>query len=88
MSVYQIRFVKKLCDDYGRKHDCVQADVQIKRARTAARALRAAKLKFQRWKRTGHWWTHADNIELRDVAAIGDTAPTKLLKPISESSSR
>lgn len=86
--MYQIRFMKNLCDDYGRKHDCVQADVLICRARTAARALRAAKLKFQRLKKTGHWWTHADNIQLVDVAAIAETSAIKSAKPMDERSNR
>lgn len=86
--MYQIRFVKTLCDDYGRKHECIQGDVQIHRARTVARALQAAKLKFQRLKKTGHWWTHADDIEVNNMeygsAGIGEEASTKSAKPFGE----
>ena len=64
MGPYHIRFVKTLCDDCGHQHRCVQADVHIRRARTEARAVKAAKLRFQRLNRTGHWNTHADEIEI------------------------
>ncbi len=64
MGHYHIRFLKTLCDDHGHQHRCIQGDIQIHRARTEARAFRAAKLKFQRSKRTDHWRTHADEIEI------------------------
>ena len=67
MVTYHIRFVKTVCDDYGHEHRCVQGDVHIRRARTEARAVTAAKLRFQRLNRTAHWTTHAEDIEIRDA---------------------
>jgi hypothetical protein len=50
MTTYHFRFVKTLCDDAGHQHHCLQGEIEVRRARTHARALRAAELKFQRVK--------------------------------------
>ena len=64
MDQHHIRFIKTVCDDNGHQHRCVQGEIHVRRAKDQARALRAAKLKFQRAKRTEHWRTHADEIEI------------------------
>jgi hypothetical protein len=64
MATYHVRFVKTLCDDSGHEHKCLQAEIEVRRARTEVRALRAAELKFQRVKRIENWKTYADTVEL------------------------
>jgi len=64
MTTYHVRFVKTLCDDSGHPHKCLQAEIAVRGARTEARALHAAELKFQRVKRIKNWKTYADIIEV------------------------
>jgi len=64
MTAYRVQFVKKLCDDSGHQHKCVQAEILVRLARTKARAVRAAELKFQRVKRVENWKTYADTVEV------------------------
>jgi hypothetical protein len=66
MTTYHVRFVKTLCDDTGHQHKCLQAEIEVSRARTHARAVRAAELKFQRVKRIENWKTYADVVEVVD----------------------
>jgi len=64
MTTYHFRFVKTLCDDSGHQHQCLQGEIEVRRARTHARALRAAELKFQRVKSIQNWKTYADTMEV------------------------
>ena len=64
MTEYRVRFVKRLCDDTGHQHDCVEGEVRVRRARDQARAMQAAKLRFQRAKHAPNWQTYADRVEV------------------------
>ena len=61
---YRVRFVKTLCDDSGHHHECLEGEIKIRRARSELRAVRAAKLKFQRTKKIESWKTYADTIQV------------------------
>jgi hypothetical protein len=61
---YRVRFVKMLCDDSGHQHECLEGEIKIRRARSELRAVRAAKLKFQRTKKIESWKTYADTIQV------------------------
>ena len=64
MGPCRIRFMKTVYDDRGHRHECVQADIEIRRAKSVPRAVAAAKLRFQRRLKTAHWWTHADYVDV------------------------
>ena len=64
MSEYRVRFMKTLCDDTGHQHNCLEGEIRVRRARGQARAVRAAKLRFQRAKRVANWKTYADTIDV------------------------
>jgi hypothetical protein len=64
MVHYHVRFIKDLCDDTGHQHKCVEGIVDIRRARDQARAIQAAKRRFERMKRIPRWDLYADRFEL------------------------
>jgi hypothetical protein len=64
MVHYHVRFIKNLCDDTGHQHKCVEAIVDIRRAKDQARAIQAAKHRFERMKRIPRWDLYADSFEL------------------------
>jgi hypothetical protein len=64
MSHYQVRFIKRLHDDSGHSHNCLQGVVDIRRARDSQRAVEAAKHRFARMKRIPRWDLHADLFEV------------------------
>jgi hypothetical protein len=64
MARYRVRFFKRLCDDTGHPHKCLEGVVDIRRARDSDRALRAAKRRFERVKRIPRWDMYADAIEI------------------------
>jgi hypothetical protein len=68
MSSHRIRFIKRLCDGTGHPHRCLQGVVEIRHARDADRALQAAKIRFARMRKIRRWDTHADNVEIDDIA--------------------
>lgn len=64
MVHYRVRFIKKLCDDTGHQHKCVEGVVDIRRARDRDRAVQAAKRRFERMKKIPRWGLYADSFEL------------------------
>jgi hypothetical protein len=64
MAHYRIRFLKDLCDDTGHRHRCVEGIIDIRQARDQARAVEAAKRRFERMKRIPRWDLYADTFEL------------------------
>jgi hypothetical protein len=64
MEQYKVRFMKRLCNDIGVQHNCLQASIDIHRAKSAERALRAAQQRFQRSRRTADWRIYADVCEI------------------------
>ena len=72
MTSHRIRFTKRISDDTGHTHQTTQAVVDVRRARDAHRALRAAQHRFARMHRVKSWEIHADGFE---VDAFESTRP-------------
>lgn len=64
MAHYRVSFIKRLCDDTGHMHKCIQGVVDIRQARDRGRAVQAAKRRYERMKRIPRWDMHADTFEL------------------------
>jgi P2-related tail formation protein len=64
MGQYRVRFTKRLCNDVGLERNCLQASIDIRRAKSPERALRAAQQRFQRSRRTADWRIYADACEI------------------------
>ncbi len=75
MNQYHVRFIKRLCNDEGVQRDCLQANIDVRRARSGQRALLAAQKRFERLKRTGDWRVYAD------FCAIISTEVDAVLQP-------
>jgi hypothetical protein len=71
---YRVRFMKKICDDTGHQHNCVEGIVYVRRAKSMDRALKAAQLRFERMKRIPRWDLYADTFYL-DPDPNGHTSP-------------
>jgi hypothetical protein len=56
MSCYRVTFFKNLLSSDGHPFKCVQRVFEVRRARSADRALEAAELRYERLHR-GHDWT-------------------------------
>jgi hypothetical protein len=65
MARYRVRFMKKLCDDSGHSHDCVEGIIYVRRAKSRDRAVRAAQRRFERLKRISRWQLYADTFYSR-----------------------
>ncbi|HET9715783.1 MAG TPA: hypothetical protein VFP60_06320 [Pseudolabrys sp.] len=69
MTRYRIQFTKHLCNDIGEHRNCVQAVIDVRRAKTEARAVQAAQKRFERQRRIPHWEHGADAFEITQIAA-------------------
>jgi len=69
MSRYKIVFTKRLCNDIGRQHNCVQAIIDVGLARSASRAAQAAQKRFERKRRIPDWQLAADAFEIKEENA-------------------
>ena len=74
MSSHRIRFIKRLYDDTGHPHHCLQGVIDIRHARDAQRALEAAKIRFARMRKIRRWDTHAHNVEIHEIGARASSA--------------
>jgi len=77
MTRYRVRFVKNLCDDTGRQHECVEGVVKIRQAKSQDRATRAAQHRFERMKGIPRWDLHAEFVEV-EVKEAGPDEPVRL----------
>ena len=64
MSRYRVSFFKNLLSIDGHNHRCLQQSIVIRRAKSAERAIEAAKRLYERRCHVGDWWLHADGVEL------------------------
>jgi hypothetical protein len=62
MTSYRVTFFKSLLNSDGHSFRCPQACVEIRHARTAERALRAAQRRLERLTKSP-WDRHADDFE-------------------------
>jgi hypothetical protein len=56
--------MKKICDDTGHQHNCVEGIVYVRRAKSTDRALKAAQRRFERMKKIPRWDLYADAFQL------------------------
>ncbi len=65
MHQYRVEFFKRLCNDVGLQRNCLQAIVDVHRAKSAERALQAAQKRFERSKGANvDWRVYADVCEM------------------------
>jgi hypothetical protein len=67
MTSYRISFLNELTNDTGHIFHCCQGVIDIRRAKTKERALEAAKRRFARKEKIGHWSHHAASVELEEI---------------------
>jgi hypothetical protein len=83
MTQYRVAFFKHLLSSDGHPFKCLQHTVEIRRAKNADRAIRAAERRYERLCHLSDWRLHADTFELEAVFAINprslDDAGTYLL---------
>ena len=64
MSRYRVIFFKSLLGIDGHPDKCLQQSVVIRRARSAERAVEAAKRRYERRCQIADWSLHADGVEI------------------------
>jgi len=64
VTSYKVGFFKNLLSSDGHQFKCPQGTIEIRRAKSANRAVQAAERRFARSHRVPHWMLHADDIEL------------------------
>ena len=70
MATFEIRYIKRLCDDSGHEHDACQSLAMVEAA-SAHEALRLAELQACGSRRLADWTIFADAIELRATSPLG-----------------
>ena len=73
MTSYRVTFFKNLVNSNGHQFKCPQGAIDICRARSDMRALRAAQRRYERAKKIGNWTLYADVAELDAVEADGSS---------------
>ena len=73
MTSYRVTFFKNLVNSNGHQFKCPQGTIEIRRARSYERALRAAEIRFERVKNIGNWTLYADVAEVEGAKADGST---------------
>jgi hypothetical protein len=69
MLLFDVRFIKTVCDDTGHEHRACQAMFSVQ-APSLAEAIKAAEVSFCRQKRIDDWTVFADAVELRSPTSI------------------
>lgn len=64
MGTFSITFFKQIQNSSGHPFKCPQEAISIRRAKNIARAIEAAKRRFERHRRIPYWNLHADTYEL------------------------
>jgi hypothetical protein len=64
MCRYCVSFFKNLLSIDGHLHKCVQQGIVIRRAKSAERAVEAAKRRYERRCHVADWWLHADGFQM------------------------
>jgi hypothetical protein len=64
MTLYRVTFFKNLLSSDGHQFKCPQDIIEIRRARTKGRAIRAAQLRYERGKNVRNWNVCADLFEV------------------------
>ena len=64
MSRYRVIFFNVLLGVDGHPDKCLQQSIVIRRARSAERAVEAAKRRYERRYHVAVWSLHADGVEI------------------------
>ncbi len=73
MPTFEIRYLKKLCDDSGHEHSTCQCVTTVD-APTAHEALRLAEIEVCSSRQLSDWTIFADAIELRATSPLSPVA--------------
>jgi hypothetical protein len=80
MPTFEIRYVKKLCDDTGHEHDVCQSVTTVK-APNAHEALRLAEAQVCGSRQLSDWTIFADAVELRETSPLPAARPNADMVP-------
>lgn len=69
MPVFEIRYLKKLCDDSGHEHDTCQSVTTVE-APAAHEALRLAEAQVCSSRQLSDWTIFADAVQLRAASPL------------------
>lgn len=69
MPLFDVRFIKRVCDDTGHEHRACQAAFAIE-APSLTEAVRRAEADFCRQKHVHDWTMFADAVEFRAQTAL------------------
>ena len=72
-TVYQVSFFNNLVNSYGLQFKACQRTIVIKSARSPARAIKAAKLRFCRLEHVKNWSLRAQCCEAAMIRQEADT---------------
>ena len=64
MTTYRVSFFKNLQSSDGHAFKCVQQVIEIRRAKSPDRAVRAAERRYERRHHVPDWQLYADTLEL------------------------
>jgi hypothetical protein len=67
MSSYRVRVFKTLLSSDGHSFKCPQFEIDIAHAKSAQRAIEAARCRYERRRRLPDWKSIADLVEARDM---------------------
>ena len=81
MPSYKVSFFKDLLSSNGHQFKCLQKAVEIRRARSAERAVQAAERRFARLHRVRDWKLHADLLEVEIDGRKADCEPIHVEAP-------
>ena len=85
MPSFEIRYIKKLCDDTGHEHDACQSIITLE-APSAHEALRLAEAQVCSSRHVSDWTIFADAVELRmsSATAIAPHRSERLDRPADQ----
>ncbi len=72
MTRYRVTFFKHLVSSDGHPFKCLQHTIEIRRAKTADRAVEAAERRYARVRHVPDWRFYADTIEFEASDRICD----------------
>ena len=88
MTSYRVTFFKNLVNSNGHEFKCQQGSIDIRRARSDKRALKAAQRRYERAKKISDWTLYADVAELDAVETMatrcGSLSPLRTRSLIGE----
>ena len=68
---YRVAFFKRLLSSNGQSFKCLQHTVEIRRAKSTNRAIKAAERRYERLHHASDWRLYADSFELEACSPDG-----------------